>query len=569
MRLSHIQWKTYKEVPSDATITSHRLLVRAGLVHKTAAGIYSYMTFALRSIQKIEAIIREELNRAGCAEIKMSMVTPGDLWKESGRWEKMGSEMLKFKDAGDRDMCLSPTNEETVTDIFKQHVTSYKQLPLCWYQINTKFRDEIRPRFGLMRGREFIMKDGYSFHLDAQCLSDYYEKVYAAYEKIFKRFGLEFSIVEADGGTMAEAGAKTHEFQVIADEGEDRIVYSKQGYGANVERAETKRADLEFAPSTNQEEVATPNMSTCEDVSQFLNIPIHHTLKSLVFTATKEGEDKHYLILILGDDELNEIKLKNHLKADDLFPTSTAILDQFSIPKGYIGPIGLDKNFEILLDQSIDPKAAYVVGAMKQGYHLKGFVPSRDCSDAQSIDLRMAQAGDLSPEGDELFEKRGIEVGHIFELGTKYSASMNAGILDNNGKKVFPHMGCYGLGVTRTLQAAIAQNHDENGIIWPKSIAPFHVYFAMIAKKEPTKIKANEIYQNLLEAGMEVVFDDRGLGPGPMFKDADLLGLPIRVVLGERDFESKGTLEIKCRNSDEVFEVKPGDLISKLKELLA
>ena len=568
MRLSKIQWKTYKEIPSEAKIESHRLLVRAGLVHKSAAGIYSYLPMALRVIHKIEGIVREEMEAIECAELRMGFVTPGDLWKQSNRWETMGSELLRFKDANKRDMCLSPTNEEAITDIFKASITSYKQLPLCWYQINTKFRDEIRPRFGLMRCREFIMKDGYSFHMDKACQDQFYDEMYGAYLSIFKRLGLEALVVEADAGNMGSSDSKTHEFQVVAEEGEDAIAYSET-YAANLEKAQTFREGLEFTKAQKLEEFSTPEMKTCEDVCKSLDIPIYQSLKSLLITAQKDGAESHYLVMILGDDELNELKLKNFLGADQVYSTHKAKLENFNIPVGFIGPIGIDENFEIVFDNAIDLDSSYVVGAMKEDFHLKGFVPSRELKDFKQADLRLAREGDFDKEGHSIQIKRGIEVGHIFQLGNKYTKSMSATVLDKEGKKFNPEMGCYGLGVTRTMQAAIAQNHDEAGIVWPVAIAPYHVYFALIGKSEEIKELGNEIYKEIKESGIEIIFDDRGMGFGPMMKDADLLGLPIRLVLGERDYKNSGELEIKIRKTAEIIKTKKENMIETLKSELS
>lgn len=481
----------------------------------------------------------------------------------------MGPEMVRLKDRKENDFCLSATNEETITHIFSNSISSYKSLPVNLYQINTKYRDEIRPRFGLLRCREFIMKDGYTFHLDKASMDDIYRNYYQAYEKIFERMGLEYIVVEADGGAMADAGAQTHEFQVIADNGEDDIVEVKSlNYAANVETARTSRGSLEFAPSANLEEVETKGMPTCEEVAKYLGLPIHQTLKSLVFTADYGKKQAHYLILLLGDDELNEIKLKNALKAKNIFPTKEEILKELDLPAGYMSPLGRT-GFSVLLDAAVDPDAGYVVGANKKDFHTKGFTANRDLENFKSIDLRMAQKGDLGPDGKTpVAFRKGIEVGHIFQLGDKYSKSMNATVLDQNGKKVHPLMGCYGIGVSRTLAAAIEQNHDENGIIWPAQIAPFDIYFAVVGKSESTKALSEKIYTSLKEASFDVLMDDRGLGFGAMLKDADLLGLPIRILLGERDFDKTGEVEIKVRKTSEILKCKPEELNEKVAGLL-
>ncbi len=576
MKLSKSYWQTYKETPSDAEVPSHKLLLRAGFLNKTTGGIYSYLPMATKVLKKIETIIREELDAIGGQEVLMSFVTPASLWQSSGRWDSMGPEMVRFKDRKDGDFCLSATNEETVTDIFKNTISSYKQLPVHLYQINTKFRDEIRPRFGILRGREFIMKDGYTFHADQDCMDKMYDAYYQAYSKIFTRMGLEFIAVEADGGAMADAGAKTHEFQVIANTGEDDIVTVKSlNYAANIETAETYRAPLDFSASTKLEDVETVNLPTCEEVAKLLNIPVYQTLKTLVFTAEypkKDGSIKeaHYIIMLLGDDQINDVKLINYFKgASAVKPTEEKVLNELGLPKGYMSPIG-KSGVNIIIDSAVDINAGYVVGANKENYHTKGFTVSRDLESYKVVDLRLTQEGDLGPDKKTKIEfKKGIEVGQVFQLGDKYTKSMGATILDQNGKKIIPKMGSYGIGVSRTLAAAIEQHHDENGMIWPAVIAPFDVYFAVIGKKDSTKELADEIYTELKREGLDILHDDRGLGPGGMFKDADLLGLPLRVTLGERDYESSGELEIKIRKSGEVIKIKKEELATKLKELLA
>jgi prolyl-tRNA synthetase len=572
MRLSTGFWQTYKEVPADAEIPSHQLMVRAGLIHKTGSGLYSYLPFGYRSIRKVEQIIREEMDKAGCHEILMSVVTPSELWKESGRWDAMGEQMAKLQDKGGRELCLSPTNEEAVTDIFRKTVKSYKNLPVTLYQINTKFRDELRPRFGLMRGREFTMKDAYSFHVDKDSLDEVYNRLFKAYEAIFTRAGLEFSAVEADAGAMADSDQKTHEFQVIADTGEDEVIYcSKTGYAANVEKAQTNRANIEFNLSKDSvSEVATPGKATIEDVCNFLNSPEHQSLKSLVYKAVTGEEEKTVLVLLLGDDSLNEIKLSAHLKCDHLKAATDNELLAEGFVKGFIGPHGLNANAEIIFDSAIDLDASYIAGANKEDVHFRNLIPSRDTSDFSSADLRTATKGDLTLDGNGVVDvKRGIEVGHIFQLGDKYTKALDVNILDNNGKTMNPLMGCYGIGVTRVVAAAVEQHHDENGIVWPMALAPYHVYFAEITKSEENKKLANDIYQQLLDAGVEVLFDDRKAGPGFKFKDADLLGLPIQLVFGERDFKKDGMLEIRFRNSDEKIKVAPGDVVAKVTEIIA
>lgn len=571
MKLSQGFWQTYKEVPADAEIASHQLMLRTGLIHKSGSGLYNYLPMGLRSIRKVETIIREELDKIGCFEITMSVVTPGELWQETGRWDKMGGLMLRFKDKKNADLCISPTNEETVTDIFRSTVKSYKQLPVTLYQINTKFRDEIRPRFGLMRGREFTMKDAYSFHLDKASLDVGYQALYDAYTAIFTRLGLEFIPVEADGGAMASSDSKTHEFQVVANSGEDLIIYSQEAqYAANIEKAQTKRAETIFdmSPAT-MKEVETIKAGSIEEVCNLLGLRPAQSLKSMVYTATTGEESKTILAMVIGDDSVNEIKLQNFLKCDHLAASSEEELKKAKLWKGYIGPFGLEDQLEIIFDNEIDVDANYVIGANKKDAHVSGFNPKRDMKKLTRADLRLSKAGDFTMDGKHtVVEKRGIEVGHVFQLGDKYTKAMKVGVLDQNGKLATPLMGCYGIGVTRVVAAAIEQNHDANGIIWPKSIAPYDVYFATIVKAEEFVKIADEIYADMKKAGLEVIYDDRNVGPGNKFKDSDLLGLPYRVVLGERDFGASGELEVIERKTGTVTKVKRDDLIATLKNLL-
>lgn len=571
MKLSQGFWQTYKEVPADAEIASHQLMIRTGLIHKSGSGLYNYLPMGLRSIRKVEKIIREELDAIGCHEITMSVVTPGELWQETGRWDKMGGLMLRFKDKKNADLCISPTNEETVTDIFRSTVKSYKQLPVTLYQINTKFRDEIRPRFGLMRGREFTMKDAYSFHLDKASLDEGYQALYDAYTAIFTRLGLEFIPVEADGGAMASADSKTHEFQVVANSGEDLIIYSQEAkYAANIEKAQTKKASAPYDMNvTPMKEVETVKTETIEAVSALLGLTSNQSLKSMVYTATTGEESKLILAMVIGDDSVNEIKLQNFLKCDHLAASSEEELKKAKLWKGYIGPAGLEDQLEIIFDNEVNVEASYVIGANKKDAHVSGFNPKRDMKKITQADLRLSKAGDLTMDGKHtVVEKRGIEVGHVFQLGDKYTKAMKVGVLDQNGKLATPLMGCYGIGVTRVVAAAIEQNHDANGIIWPKSIAPYDVYFATIVKAPEFAQIADDIYAEMKKAGLDVIYDDRNVGPGNKFKDSDLLGLPYRVVLGERDFGASGELEVIERKTGAITKVKREDLIATLKNLL-
>ena len=571
MKLTQGFWQTYKEVPADAEIASHQLMIRTGLIHKSGSGLYNYLPMGLRSIRKVENIIREELDKIGCFEITMSVVTPGELWQETGRWDKMGGLMLRFKDKKNADLCISPTNEETVTDIFRSTIKSYKQLPVTLYQINTKVRDEIRPRFGLMRGREFTMKDAYSFHLDKASLDVGYQALYDAYTAIFTRLGLEFIPVEADGGAMASADSKTHEFQVVANSGEDLIIYSQEAkYAANIEKAQTKRAATTFdMTKAEMKEVETIKTGTIDEVCKLLGLQPAQSLKSMVYTATTGEESKMILAMVIGDDSVNEIKLQNFLKCDHLAASSEEELKKAKLWKGYIGPAGLEDQLEIIFDNEVNVEASYVIGANKKDAHVSGFNPKRDMKKITQADLRLSKAGDLTMDGKHtVVEKRGIEVGHVFRLGDKYTKAMKVGVLDQNGKLATPLMGCYGIGVTRVVAAAIEQNHDANGIIWPKSIAPYDVYFATIVKAPEFAQIADDIYAEMKKAGLDVIYDDRNVGPGNKFKDSDLLGLPYRVVLGERDFGASGELEVIERKTGTITKVKREDLVATLKNLL-
>lgn len=563
MKLSQAYWNTYKEVPSDAEIPSHRLMLRAGLIYKTGNGLYTILPMGLRVVRKIEKIVREEMDRIGGMEILPPMVTPGELWKESKRWETMGNLMLKAVDRNDKDVCLSPTNEETFTDIFRRTVNSYKQLPLTLYQINTKYRDEIRPRYGVIRAREFIMKDAYSFHEDKASLDDIYDQMFEAYTKILKRIGLDFLPVEADGGAIADGEAKTHEFQVLADTGEDLIIFSKEaGYAANIERANTLKAQNNKKPAEPLQEIETPGKKTILEVSKFLNLLPLECLKCLVYKSVKEENEEFVIAVLEGDDELNDIKLKNYLACDHLSAATDNEIKQLGLSLGFIGPHSKTK-ITLIYDKAVNLKSSYCSGANKSGYHAKGFVPERDSSDFSQVDLRSSQAGDLDPIGKFHVEiKKGIEVGHIFQLGDKYTKALLADVLNSQGKKIHPLMGCYGIGVTRIAAAAIEQCHDENGIIWPKTIAPFQVHLIVISKSDETKAKMEAIYNELLDAGVEVLYDDRKLGPGFKFKDADLLGCPLKIVLGERDFNETGLLEAKSRDGKIDEKIRPEDVLN-------
>ena len=569
MRLSQGYWQTLKETPNDAEVISQQLMMRAGLIYKTGPGLYTLQPMAFKAYKKVEQIVREELDRINCFELLMPVITPAELWQESGRWDAMGGQMLKMKDRAERELCVSPTNEETVTDVFRRTVNSYKQLPVCLYHINTKFRDEIRPRFGLMRAREFIMKDAYSFHVDKPSLDVFYDDMYQAYSNSFKRMGLEFIAVEADGGTMAAGGAKTHEFQVVADNGEDFVVtIPRTKFAANIEKAVTTRKNITLAPAAELTKFATPNQKTCEEVCAAHGMPITQSLKSIVMTAIINGKDQYFMVMLLGDDTLNEVKFKNKVNAEHIRPAQQAELDKLGLVKGYMGPSTTAEGFKVIFDEAIDMNSSYVVGANEPEHHLKGFVPSRDTKPKNfRADMRLAKEGDYIGD-DQIVLKRGIEVGHIFQLGDKYSKAMKATVLNEQGKAIVPLMGCYGIGMTRVLAAAIEQNHDKDGIIWPASIAPYDVYLCFIGKTQETKDLAEELNKDIKKAGLDTLFDDRQLGPGQMFKDADLIGLPVRVVLGERDYQATGEIEVKIRKTGETLKVKKDDLVPTLKKKL-
>lgn len=570
MKLSKYFWQTYKEVPADAEVPSHQLMIRAGLIHKSGAGLYNYMPMGYRIIRKIEQITREELDKVGCNELLMTIVTPGELWKETNRWSLMDG-MLKFRDRGDRDVCISPTNEETITDIFRKFVKSYKDLPLTLYQINTKFRDEIRPRFGILRAREFVMKDAYSFHPNKESLDEVYLDIRKAYEAILNRLGMEFMVVEADAGDMADPSCQTHEFQVIADTGEDDIVYTKNGsYAANIEKSITARPSSEEILSESAlDMVETKDKKTIKDVSDLLGTNPADSLKAVVYEAISGDEGKPLVAFVLGDDEVNEVKLKAVANCEFLTPLSKEKVDSAGLVPGFIGPLNLPEGIDCYLDQEISKKQNLVCGANKVDYHFKNLSPERDLKEASYLDIRLTKEGDVHPEnGQPILIKKGIEVGHIFQLGDKYSKSMQASVLDEKGKSFFPMMGCYGLGVSRLVAAIIEQSHDESGIIWPKEVAPYHLYLSYIGKSEEIKNEAESFYQELLKAGVEVLYDDRGKSPGFMFKDSELLGLPLRLVFGEREFNKSGNIELFVRKTQEKSLISPNDALVQIQKLL-
>lgn len=548
MRYSQYFIPTLKETPADAEVISHQLMLRAGLIRKVASGIYNYLPLGLRTIRKVERIVRDEMDRAGAIEILMPMANPAELWQESGRWEKYGKELLRFKDRKEAEFCMGPTHEEVVTDIVRREVRSYRQLPLNLYQIQTKFRDEIRPRFGLMRGREFIMKDAYSFDVNEAGAVVSYEKMYQAYRRIFERCGLNFRAVEADSGAIG--GNYSHEFMVLADSGEDAIVSCNAcQYAANIEKAEARPLSTpEHSEPRPLEKVVTPGQRSIEEVSTFLKIAASETLKTLIFVA--DGEP--VAVLLRGDHELNEIKLLKVLGASELALADDVLVNKVTgAPSGFAGPMGL--SVRVVADLAVEGLRNIVVGANALDLHLKNVNPGRDFTPSLYADLRNVVHGDLCPRcaAGVLEMWRGVEVGHVFKLGTRYSEAMKASFLDNDGKEQFVYMGCYGIGIGRTAAAAIEQNHDAKGIIWPMAIAPFEVIITMVnPNDEPTRSAAEALYAVLVALGIDVLLDDRDERAGSKFADAELIGIPLRVTVGSRGVK-EGILELQERRSGE------------------
>ncbi len=578
MKASQFLISTLKEAPTDAEVVSHKLMMRAGMIKKLGAGIYNYMPMGLRVIRKVEAIVREEMNRAGAMETTMPVVQPAELWQETGRFDKMGPELLRIKDRHGRDFVIQPTSEEVVTDIARQEFKSYKQLPKNLYQIQTKFRDERRPRFGLMRGREFIMKDAYSFDKDRDSAQISYQTMRAAYQRIFDRFGLQYRAVRADSGAIG--GDLSEEFQVIASTGEDAIVYCPNSdYAANIEKAECLPPEgPRPAASKPMEKVATPGNSTCEAVAEQLGLPLQQTVKSLVLATdelNEEGEivkTQVWLLLLRGDHEMNEIKVgKIEGLANFRFASVAEIVDHFGCEPGYLGPVNLKKPVKLVVDREVAVMADFVCGANEVDFHLAGVNFGRDLPEPEVVaDLRNVVAGDKSPDGKgELAIERGIEIGHVFYLGTKYSKAMNATFLGDNGKPQFFEMGCYGIGITRLPAAAVEQNHDERGMIWPDAIAPFTVVICPIGmgRSEAVKAEAEKLYSELLALGVDVMLDDRDERPGAMLADWELIGVPHRVVLGDRGLKD-GVVEYQHRRDTEATKVATGEVLAHLKAKL-
>lgn len=563
MYYSKMYIPTLREAPSDADIISAKLMIRSGMIRKVASGLYEFLPLGLKVLQKVENIIREEMNAADGQEVSLPLLFPKELWIETGRWNVYGKELFRLKDRKDSEFCLAPTAEEGITDLVRKDIKSYKQLPIMLYQFGTKFRDEIRPRFGIMRSREFLMKDAYSFHTDEADLEKYYMKMYEAYKNICLRCGFKFRAVEAASGAIG--GSFSHEFMVLADTGEEEIAWCLCGYGANTEKAESSRKKIvQEEKSLDKEEVHTPGQCTVEEVAKFMNSNPQKFIKTMIYMA----DGKPVVALIKGDDEINEIKLQALLGANEIMLADEhTINDITGAPVGFAGPIGL-KDIKIIADLSVPEIVNAVTGANKKDFHIKNVNYDRDYKADIIADIRQVRRGDICPrcEKEKLQFSRGIEIGHIFKLGTKYSESMNATYLDTNGKENFIVMGCYGIGVTRILAATIEQSHDENGIIWPDNIAPFEVVIIPINfADEKTKETTEKIYKELKSKGLDVLIDDRDERAGIKFKDADLIGIPYRITIGEKNL-AEGKVEFKARKDGKegIKLLKPEDAINEI-----
>ncbi|MBZ2207777.1 proline--tRNA ligase [Massilia soli] len=576
MRASRFFISTLKDAPSDAEIVSHQLMMRAGMIKRLGSGIYTYMPTGLRVIRKVEAIIRDEMNKAGAIELLMPLVQPAELWQETGRWEKMGPELMRVKDRHGREFAIQPTSEEVITDVVRGEIKSYRQLPLNFYHIQTKFRDERRPRFGLMRGREFTMKDAYSFDRDLASMQASYKVMFDAYTAIFTRFGLKFRAVAADNGAIGGTGS--HEFHVIASTGEDAIVYCPTSdYAANMEAAEALALTGERAAASQElAKIATPGATKCEAVAEMLKVDLSQTVKSIALTVERELEGKvtkeNWLLLIRGDHELNEVKVgKVPGLANHRFATEDEILAAYGTIPGYLGPIGALQAVRVVADRTVANMTDFVCGANAEGFHYTGANWGRDAGEPEVADLRNVIEGDASPDGKGVLAiERGIEVGHVFQLGTAYSEAMKATFLDENGKPAPLQMGCYGIGVTRILGAAIEQNFDDKGIIWPTAIAPFELVLCPMGydRSEMVKEETDKLYAAMQAAGVDVVIDDRGLRPGAMFADWELIGVPHRVVIGDRGLK-EGNLEYQGRRDAEATAVPVAGMVDFIKGKLA
>jgi len=566
MRVSQFFLSTLKEAPAEAELASHRLMLRAGLIKRLGSGLYSWMPLGLRVLRKVENIVREEMNKAGALELLMPAVTPAELWQETGRWDVFGPQMLKIKDRHERDFCFGPTHEEVITDIARKEIKSYKQLPLNFYQIQTKFRDEIRPRFGVMRAREFVMKDAYSFHTSHESLQDTYAVMHRTYSSIFTRLGLKFRAVAADTGAIGGTGS--HEFHVLADSGEDAIAFNPASdYAANVEMAEALAPSApRAAPAETMRDVDTPKQTTCEDVAALLDIPLQKTVKLIAVMAG----DKLHVLLIRGDHSLNEVKAaKIAGLADFRFATDAEIREAFDCPPGFLGPVGLDRNkIRVIADRTVAAMGDFVCGANKPKFHTAGVNWGRDLPEPDLVaDIRNVVAGDPCPDGKGALEIcRGVEVGHIFQLGDKYSRAMQATYLDENGQHQVMVMGCYGIGVSRIVAAAIEQGNDERGIIFPQAIAPFSVAIAAIGfdRSDAVRDAALKLHDELQAAGVDVLLDDRGERPGVMFADLELIGIPHRITVGERGLK-EGLVEYQARSSGDAQSIPLNEIVNFVK----
>lgn len=563
MKASQFYISTLKEAPADAELVSHQLMLRAGLIRRIASGLYTWLPMGLRVLRKIENIVREEMNRAGAIELLMPVVQPAELWQESGRWDFYGKELLRIKDRHERDFVLGPTCEEVITDIVRNEIKSYKQLPINFYHIQTKFRDEVRPRFGVMRAREFVMKDAYSFHTDLTSLQETYQKMYSAYCTIFDRLGLTYRPVAADTGSIGGTGS--HEFQVLAPSGEDVIAYCPDSnYAANIELAETLPLSGERASATQSlQKIATPNAKTISELVEFLHIPAEKTIKSIVVLGK---DNRPVLLLLRGDHELNEIKAE---KLDDIqSPLVMANAEQiqaaFGADGGSLGPVGFTG--KIYADFAIEKSADMVIGANENDFHYTGFCFGRDCPEPQFVDLRNVVEGDRSPDGKGTLKlARGIEVGHVFQLRTKYAQALNATVLDDKGQSIIMEMGCYGIGITRIMAAAIEQNHDDKGIIWTPSMAPFSVVIVPMNyhKSETVRAAADQIYADLQAAGVEVLLDDRNERAGVLLADSELIGIPQRIVIGDRGL-GNNQVEYQKRGENEAQAVSLNEIVNRV-----
>lgn len=567
MRVSKLYAPTLREVPAESEVVSHQLMLRAGFMRKAAGGIYTYLPLAWRVLKKIERIVREEMDAKGSQELLMPIVQPAEIWQESGRWDVYGAEMFRLQDRHNRCFCLGPTHEEMVTTLIRGDVRSYRQLPLSVYQIQNKYRDERRPRFGLMRGREFIMKDAYSFDRDEAGLDKSYQDMYDAYTNIFTRCGLNFRPVEADSGAIGGSGS--HEFMVIADSGEAEIVFCTScDYAANVEKAELFPLEAQEEAMLTKEEVVTPDCKTIADVCAYLKLPVDHSVKAVAYNSEKGL----ILCFVRGDHEVNEIKVINTCGVIDLEMATEEQLAAAGTVGGYMGPVGIDnKKVIVVVDATVMKMHNVCCGANKEGYHFINVNPGRDFTPTYVADIRLIQEGDPCPHcGGEVSKARGIEVGQVFKLFTKYSSALKATYLDENGKEQPMVMGCYGVGVSRTMAAAIEQNYDDNGIIWPIEIAPYHVLVVPVnTKDEASAAKAEEIYMQLKKVGLETVIDDRNERPGVKFKDADLIGYPLRVVVGPKTL-TEGNLEVKIRKTGEIrYLPLDGDYVQDIKNIIA